>query len=335
MTDSEREQLLGHLLGALDEDEQAALDAQLESDPEYRGELDLLRRRLEPLAALRTDFDPPAGLAERTCLFVAAHIPSPAPAAISKSKRLRPEVAPPSWIGRMTKLDVAMAATVLVAATLLIFSAIAQSNYSARRTACKDNLEELGKALAHYSQTNGGYFPRIPAKGNLATAGIYAPVLFQNKLITDVRRFVCPDSRLAAQRNSFRIPTYNELELTSPAKIVDLRPTLGGSYGYNLGYTRDGVYYPTKNLYRDNFAVMSDSPSDRPEHQSENHGGWGQNVLFENGSVKFLTKSKPEGSNDDFFTNDAGQVAAGLQQNDSVVGPSQAAPIIYVSGHGR
>lgn len=136
---------------------------------------------------------------------------------------------------------------------------------------------------------------------------------------------------LAAKRSSFRIPTYKELELTPPAKIVSLRPTLGGSYGYNLGYTRDGVYYPTKNLYRNNFAVMSDSPSDRPDHQSDNHGSWGQNVLFENGNVKFVTSSKTDGSSDDFFANDAGQVAAGLHQNDAVIGPSQAVPIIYVN----
>jgi len=328
MTDSEREQLLGSLLGALDEDEQSALDAQLERDAECRKELALLRRRMEPLAALRINYDPPPGLAERTCRFVAAHIASPASAI---SKRLSPEVAPPSWVGRMTKLDMAMAATVLVAASLLIFPALANSRFSARRAACQDNLEELGKSLAHYSQTNGGYFPRIPTQGKLATAGIYAPVLYQNKLITDVSRVVCPDSSLVAQRNSFHIPTYSELELAPNSQVVDLRPTMGGSYGYNLGYTRDGSYYPTKNLYRDNFAIMSDSPSDRPDHQSENHGGRGQNVLFENGSVKFVTQSKPEGSNDDIFTNDAGQVAAGLQQNDSVIGASKTAPIVYVN----
>ncbi len=140
-----------------------------------------------------------------------------------------------------------------------------------------------------------------------------------------------PRFQSGGRRNSFSIPTYRELELAPSSKVVDLRPTLGGSYGYNLGYTRDGSYYSTKNLYRDNFAIMSDSPSDRPDHQSRNHGGWGQNVLFENGSVKFLTQSKPDGSHDDIFTNDAGQVAAGLQQNDSVVGSSQAAPIIYVN----
>ncbi len=327
MTDPEREQLLGSLLGALDEDEQAALDAQLENDAEYRKELALLRRRLEPLAALRVNYDPPPGLAERTCRFVAAHLASPAPAC---KKAQSPGC--PAQLGRAhDEIGHGHGGHRAVAAALLIFPAVANSRFSARCAACQDNLHELGTALAQYSQTNGGYFPAVPTQGKLATAGIYAPVLFQNKLINDVSRFVCPDSRLAAQRNSFRIPTYSELELAPSSKVVDLRPTLGGSYGYNLGYTRDGSYYPTKNLYRDNFAIMSDSPSDRPDHQSENHGGLGQNVLFENGSVKFLTQSKPEGSNDDIFTNDAGLVAAGLQQNDSVVGASQTAPIIYVN----
>ena len=82
----------------------------------------------------------------------------------------------------MTKLDMAMAATVLVAAILLIFPAIANSRFSARRAACQENLRELGTALTQYSQANGGYFPAVPSQGKLATAGIYAPVLFQNKL---------------------------------------------------------------------------------------------------------------------------------------------------------
>jgi hypothetical protein len=329
MTDSDREQLLGSLLGVLEEDEQAALDERLETDPECCKELALMRRRLDAIAPFRVDYDPPAGLAERTCLYVAAHIPSPAPA--RTSKRLSPEVAPHSWIGRMTKLDMTMATTVVVAAILLIIPAIQHSRFASRRLACQENLTNLHKALAHYSEANSGYFPKIPTQGNLATAGIYAPVLLQNNLITDVSQVVCPDSRLAAQRNSLHIPTYKELELTPPAQIVDLRPTLGGSYGYNLGYTRDGVYQSTRNQYRNNFAIMSDAPSDRPDHMSENHGGSGQNVLFEGGSVKFLTASKTDGSGDDIFINDAGQVAAGLQQNDSVIGSSQTAPIIYVS----
>jgi hypothetical protein len=331
MTDSERELLLGRLLGALEEEENELLDARLATDPEYRKELVLMHRLLEPLDRRRVEFAPPPGLAQRTCQMVFEH--TSRPLSLENGKKLRPQITPPSWTGRMTKLDMVMAATVLVAATMLIFPAISNSRFSARRAACQDNLRDLGGALTKYSQAKDGYFPVIPTRGKLATAGIYAPMLFQNNLITDVSRVVCPDSTLAANRNSFTIPTYKELEIAPQSKIVDLRPTLGGSYGYNLGYTRDGNYYPTKNLGRDNFAIMSDSPSDKPEHRSDNHGGMGQNVLFEGGNVRFLTSTKPDGSGDDIFANDDGQVAAGLHRNDSVIGSSQASPtpVIYVN----
>ncbi|MCC6123770.1 MAG: hypothetical protein IT426_02310 [Pirellulales bacterium] len=328
MSESAREQLLGFMLGALESDERAEIEAQLESDPECRKELTLLRRQLEPLAALKQDFGPPVGLAARTCRYVAEHRAAPTPA----KGRLRPEPVPPSWIGRMSWLDMAMAATVLVAAGLLIFPAVQNSRFHAHLAACQDNLRELGGALNLYSQSHHGYFPSVPSRGKLAAAGIYAPVLAQNGLLTEVNRVVCPESSLAARRNDFRVPTYGELELTSPAKMVDLRPTLGGSYGYNLGYTRNGEYQPTKNLYRDDFAIMSDAPNMSGANlQSANHGGRGQNVLFEGGGVQFLTATQPLGSKDDIFTNDNGQVAAGVNANDSVLGASGTAPIRFVN----
>ena len=54
-------------------------------------------------------------------------------------------------------------------------------------------------------------------------------------------------------------------------------------------------------------------------------------MLFENGSVQFLTTSKSPGSQDDIFTNDDGKVAAGLNPNDSVLGSSSTAPITFVN----
>ncbi|MGW8255882.1 MAG: hypothetical protein ACWGMZ_00200 [Thermoguttaceae bacterium] len=329
MTDSEREELLGYLLGALEEDELPSVESRMSHDPEFRRESVALQRQLDDLSALRVEYSPPPGLAERTCRFVASHRSTPS--SIAPSKTLRPQVAPPSWISRMSKLDFFMAATVLLLAGLLIVPAIQNSRFSMRRAACQDNLRAIGQALNQYSQTHDGYFPVVPTHGKLAAAGIYAPVLYQNKLINDPSRFLCPDSSLAAKRNNFHIPTYSELELTPPEKLVDLRPTLGGSYGYNLGYMHNGVYCPTKNLYRDNFAVLSDAPSAGHDHQSRNHGARGQNVLYENGNVRFLTSSKPNDSIDDIFTNDAGEVAAGLRQSDAVIGPSNATPIIYVS----
>jgi hypothetical protein len=328
MSDSVREQLLGHLLGALESDEQAEMEARLGSDPECRKELALLRRQLAPLAVLEKDFPPPPGLAERTCRLVAEHRAAPTPA----KGRLRPEVAPPSWISRMSWLDITMATVVAAAACLLIFPAIQSSRFNAQRALCADNLRELGTSLNQYSQLHQGYFPAVPSQGKLAAAGIYAPVLAQNGLLREVNRIVCPNSSLAAKMDNFRVPTYGELELTPPDKMVDYRSTMGGSYGYNLGYVRNGVCQPTKNLYRDNFAIMSDAPNLNTSNlQSTNHGGRGQNVLFEGGGVQFLTNTKPVGSSDDIFTNDSGQVAAGLNPNDSVLGSSSTAPITLVN----
>jgi anti-sigma-K factor RskA len=186
MSDIAREQLLGLMLGALESDEQAEIEAQLGTDPQCRKELALLRRRLAPLAGLKQDFVPPPGLAERTCRFVAEHRAAPAPA----KGRLRPEVAPPSWIGRMSRLDMVMAATVVVAACLMIFPAVQQSRFRAHLAACQDNLRELGGALNQYSQAHEGYFPSIPNQEKLAAAGIYAPVLAQNGLLTEVSRVI-------------------------------------------------------------------------------------------------------------------------------------------------
>ncbi len=63
MSDPVREQLLGYVLGALDEPEQQALEATLADDAGLQQELAALRRRLEPLHASREEFSPPEGLA--------------------------------------------------------------------------------------------------------------------------------------------------------------------------------------------------------------------------------------------------------------------------------
>ena len=72
MTEPMHQQLLGHLLGALDDDEQEWLEGQLQCDEEYRHHCLWWRRRLASLDAALPEFEPPPGLAERTCRLVAA-----------------------------------------------------------------------------------------------------------------------------------------------------------------------------------------------------------------------------------------------------------------------
>lgn len=67
-----RDLLLGYLLDALEPEEKRELERRLSIDPELRRDLELLRRSLEPLDGSSSLFDPPAGLAGRTCEWISS-----------------------------------------------------------------------------------------------------------------------------------------------------------------------------------------------------------------------------------------------------------------------
>ena len=138
MVDREREQLLGFLLGALEEPEQESVEKQLERNPKLLQDLATVRESLQPLWVAQPDFDPPAGLAARTCEFVASHphpgaaaSPEPAreeaPTVVPSAKRI-PVVAdegePRSW----SWLDMGVAAGIVAAMLVLVFPAIQTGN---------------------------------------------------------------------------------------------------------------------------------------------------------------------------------------------------------------
>jgi hypothetical protein len=326
MTDFVQEQLLGHLLGALDDAEQEEVDSRLQSDPQLRGELAVLRQQCAPLLAARRDFAAPPGLAERTCRFVESH--GKQPAAAGGRRRMGPVSAPLSWIGGLGWRDVTVGVAVLLLASLLIFPAIAGSRFRAQLLACQDNLREIGVAMTGYSETHDKFFPQIPTKGNLAAAGIYAPTLLKDHYLSEARRLICPSSPLA-DRGEFQLPSFSQLWTATAQEMKRLRTLMGGSYGYSLGYVSHGLYQHTQNLRRSHFALVADAPSvEQPGYQSVDHGGRGQNVLFEDGRVAFVTSTKISEGGDDFFTNDDGLVAAGTQLDDSVIVSSDTPPII-------
>jgi hypothetical protein len=241
--------------------------------------------------------------------------------------------APPPWISRVSWVDVAVTATIFLAASVLLIPAVSGSRFQARLAVCQDNLRDLGMALTQFSEVNHAYFPRVPTQGKLAQAGIYAPILQDSGLLLDARRVVCPSSELA-EFDSFRIPSVKELETAPPGDLDNLSRALGGSYGYNLGHMEKGTYHDTKNLRRDYFGLMADVPDPlQPGRQSTNHGGCGQNILFEDGHVRFIAAPRLTGCFDDFFSNDAGVMAAGVHLNDSVIVPGNTPPIIYLNNH--
>jgi hypothetical protein len=133
---------------------------------------------------------------------------------------------------------------------------------------------------------------------------------------------------LADEGSQFQVPTLDELERADAAQVVELHRRMGGSYAYNLGYMDEGRYRPTKNLRRPDFALMADAPGDDVSPRcSPNHGGCGQNVLFEDGHVAHLKSCKAGKCGDDIYLNDDGVVAAGSHSNDAVVGASSVRPV--------
>jgi len=67
-----REDLLGYLLDALEDSERARIEAALAQDASLQEELAQLRRLLNLLEPARQTSDPPPGLAERTCAWIAS-----------------------------------------------------------------------------------------------------------------------------------------------------------------------------------------------------------------------------------------------------------------------
>ena len=346
MVDSDRERLLGYLLEALEDSERESVEEELKHDPDLQEQLSEFRQTLRPLWSDKSDFAPPPGLAARTCRLVAAHSESadrPIGEELKKS-RPRQRVAARAMTAatglsgdaaRFNWLDLSVATGICLVAVLLVFPAIQDSRYNARRSGCQNNLRMIGQSLGQYSQFHGGYFPCVPRTGNAAFAGSYAAVLKSSALLEDDRWVLCPGSPVV-HGDDFSVATVDEvMALPQGQDLARTRNTIGGDFGYGFGYMVDGRYQDIRNLRRASFALMADAPgSSSPDHQSLNHSGRGQNVLFEDFGVRFLPRPTWDDPVDQFFVNGNGEIAAGINANDSVIGVSSSTPFVFVGARG-
>ena len=177
-----QEQLLGYLIGALDDSERRRVERRLETDPQWQAELAAVRESLRPLRLARQTYSPPPGLAARTCQKLAL-LAAPAaeciarasmrrPAASRLARRMSPFVGPPSSTASWSWVDLCVAASILVALSLLVFPAVQKNRDHARLMACQDNLRHLGVNLAQLRQTR----PDLP----LVAPGRNVPVDLQS-----------------------------------------------------------------------------------------------------------------------------------------------------------
>jgi hypothetical protein len=64
-----------------------------------------------------------------------------------------------------------------------------------------------------------------------------------------------------------------------------------------------------------------------------NHEGRGQNVMFENFTIKFITGGNIANL-DDIFVSDRNVVEAGMGRDDAVIGNSHSSPFILIRSGG-
>ena len=322
-----REHLLGYLLEALERTEEEQVEQELQTNPALRRELLALERCLGRIGLDEAPepFEPPAGLAGRTCQFVAAEtmvmpadarLPAGMSVELNGSSRLR-------WA------DLLVAAAVLLVAASLFFPALAYSHFQADIALCQNRLRELGLGMHQFSTQNPKHqFPAIEAEGNRDVAGIYAPLLVSHQLVGDPRTFVCPSSELSRHMERMQIPTFDELRKASGPKLASFQRTMGGDFGYNMGYTQGDEIVPPRDSRRCQYVLLGDAPSDeQPGRRSANHLGRGQNLLCEDGHVSWVVNLVSPHVADDPFHNHHGHVAAGIDPNDSVLGASFDRPI--------
>jgi hypothetical protein len=229
-----------------------------------------------------------------------------------------------------------VAAVVMVAAGILSPAILASRNQM-RLAACQDNLRRVGMALFNYAEAHDNRFVPIARTGPLSVAGAYAPVLKSSGFIEEDRLFYCSS---AVQNGLYEVqetPSVAVLEKAfreNSRQLADLHSSMGGSYGYSLGYYEQDQYVGPMNLGRSFRVMMADAPSPSlGNRNSANHDGQGLNILFEDGSVRHSATASIGFGQESIFVNRNGLVAAGADVHDSVIGGSNVSawlsPLLY------
>lgn len=155
----------------------------------------------------------------------------------------------------------------------LILPVLARARESARRTACKSNLSQIGKACGMYAE--------VPANlGKFPDSGDDNPMFSLNLLydayIDDPRVFSCA---------SKQVTTLNLEKCTKDGfspNLGDKDGTPGCSYGYDIGHT------DTHGMAGIAADVPSGNADGNKENNSGNHKKDGQNFLLGAGSVEWM-----------------------------------------------
>jgi prepilin-type processing-associated H-X9-DG protein len=315
--------LVGYALNALDPETHREVEAYLQSNPEARRRLEVLRNAVDPLALDAGDVEPPPALSIRTLGRVAEYCCRDLPRAPADRVVRAPAAGRPLW----RRADVLVAATLLLTAMGVAIPWLSHAHAQRCVTECQNNLRVFYEALKTYGDQHDNKLPNVAAlQPPRNVAGLVAPILMDAGTLA-------PDANVGCPGNSKprTCPlTLERLQALDPEGFKKQAQDLICCYAYSLGYRDESGYHgPAFKLEDGNHLVpiMADRPPRDPSTgNSANHGGDGQNVLFLDGHVRFCPTRTVGMNGDDIYLNRDGFQAAGLDWTDTVLGSSASSP---------
>jgi|SRR5579864_1375569 len=297
----------------LDDAELQRAEKVIAKDPELTATLERIDRKLELLLDDGDEFEPPAGLAQRTLAHVASYRPR------RSILEYVPVTVPFRWA------DVAVAASIFIAGLVTLLPAVHRSKLQNDQALCTFNLGQLGRGLANYASAHG-YYPYPPRDCPIPYAGIYKVMLNDSGHLGNPALLDCPCN--GHEKDQRPLPDYETLCQMEKRDPERFRFLLKGDYAYHLGYRyKSGQPGPIPARLTSLMPLLAD----RPGHDertilpgnSPNHGGVGQNVLFKDGHVGFFSTRRLSPHDNDMFLNDEMRPEPGLTSDDAVLAPGQ------------
>lgn len=315
------EELLDRSLGLIDDPEEpSAFLGLMTATPRSEDDQRIVQLRQSIDRMLSDDGDdliPPAGLVDRTL----ANINAPRTISIQD---LAPIRVPFRWA------DFAVAASIFLAGLLTLAPAVQRSKQHMAQLGCALNLRQLGSAILSYGtihQTS----PLVPIASDVPEpAGTFLVLLRDGGLLSDPKILDCPaNGDLPRARPRFPIlAELSQMLRQSPEGCLECLRT---DYAFEISQRRipGGGMPPTAVAWetRVRLPIAADTPSFEPRGQifegnSPNHSGHGQNVLFGDGHVEWLSTRFLDGRDKDIYLNEDSEIAPGLNSEDVVLVPS-------------
>ncbi len=170
-----------------------------------------------------------------------------------------------------TLIEVLVVVAIIALLISILLPSLQRARESARNTACRANLHDLGLSLTMYAQTYKDWYPPTPYVGS-AFAAAYTPgSLAGAEAANDDNLFILWFSKFARDTKVFNCPSTS-WRIRTPARVVKLdsdQSKYPGGFYYEIHTMVDGV-----DTIRNDFAYAAQRVPEKGFGFSYEYGNW-------------------------------------------------------------